>query len=175
VGLTLIASLALTATVIGGVLGASTQFAAGPTESGEGAYVAQTGLAYWSWEQTHVGAIPNPIPARVSVAEAAPTVLPRATAGYTINPAVVGQASVEWSFQESTATPARTELEIRFVDGISQPASSVTIYVESQNAIPAGAVVYEFYWASPAYPPAFLLIESMQASVFVCSAIGACP
>ena len=170
-----VVSAATAGVVVGGVLGVSTQVALGPNENGQGAYVSEAGLAYWSWEQTHVGPIPNPVPPRVSLAKAAPSILPAGATRYAMNPAARGQPSVEWSFQEGTTTPPRTELEIRFVDGLSQPAAAFTVYVESQNAIPGGPVVFNFYWASPPFPPAFFTIETMQSSVLVCTAIGVCP
>ncbi len=168
-------SVAILAVVTGAVLGASALVAAGPTEIGQGTYVSESGLAYWSWEETHVGAIPNPVPARVSLVKAAPTLLPPGSTSYTINAAARGQTAIEWTFQEASTTPSRTELELGFTAGLSQMAAAFTVYVESQNVVGGAPVVYHFYWAAPAVPPSSFTIETMQSSVFSCVGIGMCP
>jgi hypothetical protein len=163
------------AAILGGVMGASTLVVHGSAEQGQGAYLSEQSPGYWGWQSSTVGVIPNPVPARVSGSAAAPTPLPAGSRSYVINAATVGHTSVRWIFGEAATTPASTELELRFVVGLVNPAVQITVYVETQATAPRGAPAYGFYWDAGVGLSGAITIETMQVLVFVCTSVGHCP
>jgi len=162
--------------IVGGfTLGAATQVTQGPVENSQGAFVAQQGTAYWTWHATILTVIPTPAPGLASGTVGAPTRLPAGGASYVIGPSTAGAEAVRWQFTEGTTTPASTELEFRFVAGLSGPSSAIRVYLETQAAIPGFATTYFLYWDAGTFPPASLTIETMQVTVLACSAVGTCP
>jgi hypothetical protein len=152
-----------------------TQITPGPTETGQGAYVTEHALPYWVWHETALTTIPPFVPGRVSTTVTAPSVLPRGAASYTINAGVAGQTAIAWTFDETAGAPRLTEIAITFLDGLTPPATSVTIYVETNFAAPPGTVAYVFYWDAGTFTPGGLDIETMTATALACPAIGTCP
>ncbi|MGA8302446.1 MAG: hypothetical protein WA691_07605 [Thermoplasmata archaeon] len=171
----LLAAIAVTVSAFGVAAGASGQVAQGPSETGQGAFVAEHPLEYWAWHATQLGTVPQPVPAPVSVVAHTPTRLPRGGRSYTINAAVAGQTSVAWTFAEAATGPPGTELMVTFVDGLSGPVSTITVYVETTLRGLAGSVDFVFYWDAGTFAPGSLSIESMTATVQACAAIGDCP
>ena len=165
--------VALTSLGVAAALG--TQVLQGTVESGQGAYVAEHPLTYWTWHETALGTIPAPAPARASVTAGAPTVLPRFRGSYTIDASVAGQVSVSWTFQQTTAAPVATELLITFVDGLGPPTSTVSVYVETNARALGAPATFVFYWDAGTFAPGSLVIETMTVTVQACTAIGVCP
>jgi hypothetical protein len=173
--LALLAAISVTVTTFGIAAGLSTQVTRGVPETGQGAFVAEQPLAYWAWHATQLGTIPVRVPARASVAVNTPTLLPRGGRSYTINAGVAGQTSVAWTFDETVGAPRSTELVITFVDGLTQPTSTIIVYVETNARAPGFPAAYVFYWDAGAFAPGALAIETLSATVQACSAIGTCP
>ncbi len=162
--------------IVGGfALGAATQVTQGQVENSQGAYVAQQGLTYWTWEATILDTIPTPVPGSASTAVGTPTVLPAAGASYVIDTSTAGAESVRWEFSEAITAPTSTELEFRFVAGLNGPSSSLRVYLETQRPAPVGALTFYLYWDAGTFPPASLTIETMQVTVLACTAVGTCP
>ena len=160
---------------VGAGLGAPALLSPGPTETAQGADVGQQGLTYWVWQSTQLWHIPTPVPTTLSLAVATPTLLSTVASAYTINPALAGNESVRWAFQETTAAPRSTELELRFLDGLTGGAVALRIYVETRaTAVPA-ALVFELYWDAGAFAPASVTVETMQVDVLACTSVGNCP
>jgi hypothetical protein len=172
---TMWAAMAVTVTSFGVAAGLGSQFGPGTLEIGQGAEVSEHSLAYWQWHQTELGTIPNPVPARISTTVGTPTLLPRGGRTFTINAAVVGQTGVRWTFQETVAAPTSTELVITLSDSLSQSAGTILVYVETAARAPGGTLNYNFWWDAGTFAPGALTIESLTATVQVCSAIGTCP
>jgi hypothetical protein len=158
-----------------GLTTGSTQVTAGPVEVGQGAYVGEQSPAYWTWLATQLSAVPTPAPAAASTNPAAPTMLPFGGRSYAINPATAGSPAVRWEFAEQTTAPRSTELELRFMVGISAATVLIKIYVETNAFPPYRAHDYYLYWGAGTYPPTTLTIATEQATVLVCSAVGTCP
>jgi hypothetical protein len=165
----------VSAAALGGVLAAPTTISQGTAEQGVGAYVGDQSLAYWTWQSTVLATIPAAVPGGASVNPAAPSILPVGARSYTINAATAGHPAVRWIFQETTAAPMSTELELRFVVGLTNPAAHITVYVETQAAPPGAAHNYRFYWDAGAFAPTAITIETMEATVLACTAVGNCP
>ena len=166
-------ALAVVISGIGLTLGAG-QIGPGRTETGQGAYLAQTQLTYWTWDGTHTGTIPTPAPTRVSATIGAPTLLARAGRGYTLNAATPGHNAIDIEFEE-TGAPRSTEIELRFVIGLGGAATTLTAYVETRAGGVLGGLVFQFYWDAGAAVPTGLSIASAEATAVACHAIGACP
>jgi hypothetical protein len=115
------------------------------------------------------------VPPALSTTAGAPTRLPAASSGFTINPATPGAAGVRWEFQETRAAPVSTELELRFLVGLTGPAAAVTVYLETQTAIPRGGLVFYLFWDAGTATPTAITIETMQVAVLACPAVGNCP
>lgn len=160
---------------LGEVLGAPTTISEGAAEQGLGAYVGDQSPAYWTWQSSALVTIPAAVPGAASANPATPTILPAGAAGYTINAATAGHPAVRWVFRETTATPASTELELRFVVGLTNTAAHITVYVETQAAPPGAAHNYRFYWDAGTFAPTAITIETMEATVLACAAVGNCP
>lgn len=168
-------TLALTlAAVAGMTLAASTTITAGTIEQSQGADVGESTPTYWTWTSSEVFAIPTPAPAQASTNPAAPTVLPAAGARYSVNAATAGQTGVRWVFSETAAAPASTELELRFVVGLSAAAVDLTVYVELQAAA-HGTFTYRFFWDAGTVAPTSITISTMQTTVLACTSVGHCP
>lgn len=159
---------------LGLAAGVATQITYG-SETAQGAAVTEPTLAYWTWHETAVGTIPDPVPARVSAAEATPTVLPRGPRSYTINAATADDPAVAWTFDLQTTAPRSTELMLTFVDGLSAPVTTVVVYVETPARDPLLAVAITMYWDAGTFAPGQLVIETMTATAAVCTAVGNCP
>ena len=153
----------------------STQIGPGATETGQGAYVTEHALTYWTWHETVLTTIPAPAPARAATTVAAPTVLPRGARTFSINAATGGQVAVEWTFDELTTVPRNTELMITFLDGLTSPATSITVYVETNARAPIDTTPYVFYWDAGTFAPATLVVETMTTTAVACTAVGNCP
>jgi len=171
----LVMAIAVTVTAFGVAAGLSTQVIKGAPESGQGSFVTEHALAYWSWHSTVLGTIPVVVPRQISIVVTAPSVLPRGGRSYTINTAVAGQTSVAWTFQEATTAPRTTELKLTFVDGLVPPTSTIVVYVETSTRAPGAAVSYVFYWDAGTFAPNSLAIETMTATIQACTAVGTCP
>jgi hypothetical protein len=174
----LFAILAVTTVVVtalGLVTGLGTQITSGGPETGQGAYVAEHPLAYWTWRSTQLGTIPGVVPGRASIAAATPTVLPRVARSFTINAGVAGQTSVSWTFQQTTTAPRSTELKITLVDGLASPTTTIIVYVETNARALGVAANFVFYWDAGTFAPGALVIETMTSTVQACTAIGVCP
>lgn len=162
--------------IVGGfTLGAATQVTQGPVENSQGAFVSQQGTTYWTWAATILTVIPTPAPAAASTTVTAPTRLPAGGTSYVINPSTAGAEAVSWQFTEGTTSPVSTELEFRFVAGLSGPSSAIRIYLETQTVAPGVATTYLLYWDAGTFPPTSLTIETMQVTVLACTAVGTCP
>jgi hypothetical protein len=168
-------AIAVTFTDFGVAAGLGTQINQGAPETGQGAFVTEHPLTYWGWQSTVLGTIPRPAPPAVSLNVRAPTLLPRGGRAYAINPAVAGQTSVAWTFQKTTAAPRATELVITFVDGLVQPTTTITVYVEINIRGIGTAATYLFYWDAGTFAPGAFEIETMSKTVLACTAIGVCP
>ncbi len=169
-----LAVIAVGSLAVGLVGAVGTQVTNGPVETGAGAYVTEHPLTYWEWVETALGTVPAAVPGRASTTVGAPTVLGLEAASYAIDPAVSGQPSVIWTFAETPATPARTELALTFVDGLADPATTVTVYLETAVRAPFLTLEFVFYWDAGAFAPTALDIETMSATVVACPAIGDC-
>ncbi len=174
-GFAVFAAVLTSSAVLGSVLAASAQVTSGTAERGQGAYVSETGQAYWTWRDSQIRVVPTPVPAAVSLLAAAPTRLPGAPTSYMINAGVAGATAVRWQFTEATTAPVSTELELRFAVGLSATAVHITAYVETQAAHIGAAIVFTFYWDAGAFAPGTITIETIQATVLVCTSIGTCP
>ena len=161
--------------LVGPGWGAPAQILPGPTETGGGADVGEQGLAYWVWEATQVWKLPATVPPALSATAGTPTRLPPAGSSFTINPASSGATGVRWEFEETTAAPVSTELELRFIDGLSGPAVDRTVYLETQTAVPRGGLVFYLFWDAGTGTPSAITIDTMQVAVLACPAVGNCP
>ncbi|MGA9839512.1 MAG: hypothetical protein WBE40_06375 [Thermoplasmata archaeon] len=171
----LLVVVGVTVSTLGLAAALATQISEGTAESGQGAYVAQSSLTYWNWEGTLLGTIPLPVPRTVSTAVATPTVLPAGRRSYTVNAGTAGQTSVEWTFGQGVSAPTSTELVITFVLGLNHPVVTISIYVETNARASAAVSTYHFYWDAGTFAPGSLAIETMTATVQVCTSIGTCP
>lgn len=163
-----------TVAAVGLAAGLATQITYG-SETAQGASVTEHPLAYWTWHETILGTIPAPVPARVSAAEATPTVLPRGARSYTIDAATAGDTAVAWTFDLQTTMPRSMELMLTFADGLSGPVSTLTVYVETPVRAPGAAVAFTFYWDAGTFAPGTLVIETMTGTAVACAAVGNCP
>jgi hypothetical protein len=171
----ILVTFTVTLTAFGVAAGLGGQITSGGPETGQGAYVVEHPLAYWTWRSTQLATIPGVVPARVSLVAGKPTVLPRGGRSYTINAGVAGQTSVFWTFQQTTTAPRSTELKITLVDGLTAPASTIVVYVETSARALGVAANFLFYWDAGTFAPASLVIETMTATVEACTGIGVCP
>jgi hypothetical protein len=169
------AAVAVAAALLATGLGAPGTVQPGGPEQGQGADVGEAGPSYWVWEAAQVWHIPRPVPALLSASAAAPTRLARASTSYRIDAAVSGDLAVRWTFSETTTAPASTELELRLTDGLSGTANTLTVYVETQLGVRRAALTFLLYWDAGAVGPTGITVETMQADVLVCSAVGHCP
>ncbi|MGP8072212.1 MAG: hypothetical protein ACLPZM_03675 [Thermoplasmata archaeon] len=147
----------------------------GPAETGQGADIGQASLAYWVWQATQLWAIPTPVPTTLSTTATTPTVLSATASSYTINAATAKDQSVRWEFEETTTAPASTELELRFLDGLTRTAVAVRIYLETRATAPAAALDFLLYWDAGAFAPGAVTIATMQVDVLACTSVGHCP
>jgi len=166
--------LLLTSTVVGWSFAAPATVGPGATEHGQGADVGERTPAYWVWEAAQILAMPAP-PALLSTSSAAPTVLPAASTSYRMNPATAGNTSVRWEFHETTATPTSTELELRFTDGLTRAATTITVYLETQPTALGATLTFFVYWDAGAFGTSGVTVQTMQVNVLVCTGIGHCP
>jgi len=155
-------------------IAASVTVTAGSIEQGQGAYVGESTPTYWTWASEAVRVIPAAVPAEASANPAAPTLLPEASASYTINAATAGATAVRWVFDEALVAPASSELELRFVAGLQAAAVHITVYVEIQAAVD-GAFVYRFYWDAGMVAPGTVTVGTLQTQVLACTSVGHCP
>ncbi len=174
-GLATATAVLLMAILVGAGWSASAQLIPGPTEVGGGADVGEQAPAYWVWEATQVWEVPAVVPAELSATAGTPTRLPGVGSSFTINAAKAGDPSVRWEFEETTAAPVSTELELRFLDGLSGPAAKVTVYLETQATVRAGALVFYLFWDAGASAPSAITVATMQVDVLGCTAVGTCP
>jgi hypothetical protein len=170
-----LAALSLTATVVGWTEGAPATIGPGTTETAQGADVGEKTPAYWLWEATQLWHIPKPTPTALSTTPALPTLLTAASGSYDINSATAGNTSVRWSFQETTAAPRSTELELRFTDGLSHNAAVLTVYIETRATAPTVALTFLLYWDAGTFAPAGITVQTMQVLVQGCPSVGHCP
>jgi hypothetical protein len=137
--------------------------------------VGEATPTYWTWEAAQIWHIPSPVPPALSTTAGTPTVLPTVASAFRINLAAAGNVSVRWSFRETTAAPASTELELRFTDGLTRPASQLTVYLETRPGVLPAALVFQIYWDAGAFGPSAITVETMQVAVLACTAVGTCP
>jgi hypothetical protein len=169
------AAVALLFVALLGLTTGATQVTSGPVESGQGTDVGEQGLAYWVWEATQLHAVPTPAPAVLSANAAAPTPLPFGGRSYAIGAVTAGAEGIRFEFQEQTTAPGLTELELRFVVGLSTSAVTIKVYVETRAVPPIRVLTYYLYWNPGPFPPTQLTIATEQATALACTAIGTCP
>jgi hypothetical protein len=160
---------------LGWTLAAPSVFQKGVTEQGQGTDVGEGGPAYWVWEAAQLWGMPTPVPALASSTALTPTLLPAISSSFRINAATAGNTSVRWEFKETTAAPGTTELELRFTDGLTRPAVSLTVYLETRPGVLPGALTFFVFWDAGAFGPARVTVETMQVNVLVCAPVGVCP
>jgi hypothetical protein len=158
-----------------GLTTGTTQVTSGPVESGQGTDVGEQGLAYWVWEATQLNTVPTPAPAVLSTNPAAPTLLAFGGRNYAIGAVTAGAQGVRFEFQEQTTAPRSTELELRFVVGVSAAAVTIKVYVETRPFAPIRVLTYYLYWNPGTFPPTQLTIATEQATALACTAVGTCP
>lgn len=170
-----VAGILVVSILIGTGVAAPAQLVQGPFETGQGADVGQQSIAYWVWQATQLWGIPTPVPTALSAIVTAPTVLPAVAASFTINTATATNQSVRWTFQETTAAPISTELELRFLDGLTHAAVSLRVYLETRGTVLLGALTFELYWDAGTFAPGAVTVETMQVDVLACASVGLCP
>ncbi|MGA8275884.1 MAG: hypothetical protein WB789_10200 [Thermoplasmata archaeon] len=175
IGILVVLALVLASTVAGWSLGAPASVGPGTAEQGQGADVGEQSPAYWGWEAAQIWGMPAPVPTLLSTGSSAPTVLAAASSSYRINSATAANTSVRWEFLETTAAPGSTELELRFVDGLTRAASSVTVYLETRPGTLAVDLTFLIYWDAGAFGPSGVTVQTMHVTVLVCTGIGRCP
>jgi len=169
------AAVVAIAALLGATLAAPATVTSGTPEQGLGGYVGDQTPAYWPWESTYLLTIPTPVPGQVSVTVGAPTVLAARSESFTINAATAGATALRWVFDQATTVPHLTELELRFVSGLTTPAVTITVYVETRGLAPPGIFTYTFYWDAGTFAPSGITVESMVATVLACTSVGHCP
>ncbi len=174
-GLAGAATAVVLAILLGAGWGAPAQLLPGPTETGGGADVGEQALTYWVWEATQVWEIPATVPPALSTVAGTPTRLPAAGASFSIGAATGGATSVRWEFREAPAAPLSTELELRFVEGLSGPAAKGTVYLETQATPRGAALVFYLFWDAGTAAPSAITVATMQVDVLTCAAVGNCP
>jgi hypothetical protein len=174
-GVVLVLGLLVASTVVGWSFGAPATVGPGTTEHGQGADVGERTPAYWIWVAAQIWGMPAPPPSLLSTSSLAPTVLPGASVSYRMNSATAGNTSVRWEFHETTAAPTSTELELRFTDGLTRAATTITVYLETQPTALGAPLTFFVYWDAGAFGPTGVTVQTMQVNVLVCTGIGTCP
>jgi hypothetical protein len=173
--LLLLVAVVATFALVAGSLGAPATVGPGTPEVAQGADVGEQTPAYWAWEAAQIWNIPSALPTALSTVARTPTVLAAATSSYRINPSVAGNASVRWEFLETTTAPGSTELELRFTDGLTRPAATITVYLETRPGTLFAALDYFVYWDAGAFGPSGVTVQTMHVVVLVCTSVGICP
>lgn len=169
------ATLALVVTIVGWTQAAPATVGPGTTEQGQGADVGEKTTAYWLWEGAQLWHIPNPAPTVLSTTATVPTLLPALSGSFSINSATATNTSVRWTFEETTAAPTSTELELRFTDGLTRTAVVITVYLETRTTAPTAPLAYFLYWDAGAFAPTGITVQTMQVTVQACTSLGHCP
>lgn len=170
-----VTALLLAVTFVGWTQAAPATVGPGTTEQGQGADVGERTTAYWLWEGAQLWHIPNPSPSVLSTTATLPTVLPAGSGTFSINAATATNTSVRWTFEETTAAPPSTELELRFIDGLTRTAAIITVYLETRTTAPTAPLAFILYWDAGAFAPTGITIQTMQVTVQACSSLGHCP
>jgi hypothetical protein len=175
-GLTIaVAACLLALTVLGWTVAAPASIGPGTPELAQGADVGENTPTYWLWEGAQRWNIPAPVPALLSDVATLPTVLPAAGASYVLNSATATNTSVRWTFRETVAAPTSTELELRFTDGLSRTAVTITVYLETRASALPGPLTFLLYWDGGAFAPTGITVQTMQVTVQACASLGHCP
>ncbi len=172
------ATLLALATIIGAYAGAASfSIGLGITQTGNGTYHATSQLAYWTETDVGVAAQPVALPPTLSTLVGAPTVLAGAGTSYAINPAVAGDVTHFWKFQEATGAPASTEIELQFQvsTGVVVSISLVTVYVETQAVVPGSAQTFTLYYDLGSPAAGTITLNSVTEISQACTAVGSCP
>jgi len=174
-GLSIVLVVLVASTVAGWSLAAPATVGPGNTEQGQGADVGEKTPAYWVWQAAQIWGIPSPVPTALSTTSLTPTLLPTTSSSFRINAAAAANTSVRWEFLETTAAPGSTELELRFTDGLSRPATTLTVYLETRPGTLPGALTFFVYWDAGTFGPSGVTVQTMQVNVLVCVSVGNCP
>jgi len=165
---------------VAGLVGAGTAIAAISVThhvlTAVGSEVSETNLGWWTEWGLYTGTIPATVPPAGGSTAATPVVLAGTDTSYTIGTAVAGHQAVVFVFNESTAAPASTEIEIAFTVGIGGAASTTTtVYMESQATIPTASLTFDFYFDSGTTTATAIIVTSLGQVSQSCSAVGSCP
>jgi hypothetical protein len=170
-----VAAVALAVTAIGWSAAVPATIGPGSTEQGQGADVGEKTTTYWLWQAAQLWHVPTPVPVKLSTTVTTPTLLAAAASSYVINPATAANTSVRWTFEETTAAPTSTELELRFTDGLTRAAVVITVYLETRTTPPVAPLTFLIYWDAGAYAPSGITVQTMQVLVQACTSVGHCP
>ena len=146
-------------------------------ETANGSQSSAEFLVHWQQTGEMTGAIPAAVPALLSGAVGAPTVLPGANARETINPGTARHTALLWTFDETVGITTSTEIEVQFtVDytvGTTPAKFSTTVYLETQAAAIVRTLTFTLYF--DAGTAAAVEFSSGLEVAQVCTAVGTCP
>jgi hypothetical protein len=170
-------AFALLAVVAGFGFAASFTVTNGPAIAGGGVYHATNSIAWWTESGAGVGIVQTPLPATLSAAVGAPTVLAGAATAYGINAVTANDAGQYWRFSEATTATVNTELELSFTvsTGAGPTVTTVTVYVETQAAAPGAAITFTLYYDLGSPAAGTITLNSVTEIAQQCSAVGTCP
>jgi|HubBroStandDraft_1064217.scaffolds.fasta_scaffold01074_9 hypothetical protein len=161
--------------VIAGFGMAAFTVTSGPALNGGGEYHATNAIAWWAETDVGVSVQPTALPATASNVVGTPTVLAAAAANYGINVAVANDVSQFWKFTEAAGATANTELELSFSVNTAAGITTITSYVETQAAPPAGGATFSFYFDLGSAATATITLNSVTEIAQQCGAVGTCP
>ncbi|MGA8302445.1 MAG: hypothetical protein WA691_07600 [Thermoplasmata archaeon] len=170
-------AFALLAIVAGFGMAASFTVTQGPAIAGSGVYHATNSIAWWTDLSEGVGVQPTVLPATLSAAVGAPTVLAGAATSYGVNTAVQNDVGQYWRFSEATTAVAGTEIELAFTvsTGVAPTVTTTVAYVETQAIIPGTATTFVFYYDLGSPATGTITLNSVTEIAQQCSAVGTCP
>ena len=173
-----IATLLALVAIVGAYAGAvSFSIGLGNTQTGNGTYHATAQLTYWTETDVGVGSQPAVLPPTLSAIVGTPSVLAGAGTNYAINPAVANDVTHFWKFQETIAAPANTEIELQFIvsTGVVATFTTVTVYIETQAAVPGTAQTFVLFYDLGSPAGGTITLNSVTEISQVCTAVAACP
>jgi hypothetical protein len=167
----------LLAVVAGFGLAASFTVTSGPALNGAGEYHATNSIAWWTEASAGVAIVQTPVPATLSAAAGAPTVLAGAATSYAVNAATANDVGQYWKFTEATTAVVNTEIEIAFTvsTGVVPTVTTQVAYIETQAAAPGAALTFTIYYDLGSAATATITLNSVSELAQQCSAIGTCP
>jgi hypothetical protein len=147
----------------------------GAALAGGGQYHATNAIAWWTESDVGVSIQPTPLPATLSAVVGTPTVLAAAATSYGVNAAVAGDIGQYWKFLEAAGAAASTEVELAFTVSTGAGITTLTVYVETQAAPPAGGATFSFFFDLGAASAGTITLNSVTEIAQQCSAVGTCP